>query len=360
MSTFNNVTGLLPKGARNDGAGSTAGGGPGGAASQPGRRPPRPNNLVTSPGLRRAAGRLLTAVGVVWAAATFTFLIQALLPGDRATLLLNQLAGQVQQRTAAELAPINAKYGFDDPLIVQYFRFLADLATGNLGVSYQLHKPVTEVIGDQVGPTIGLTFASLLVAWLISAVVIVGTARRSRAVSSVASGLEAVAAGLPQYWLGVILLVVFALNLGWFPVVGGSGLAGLVLPALTLGIPLAGFLGQVTRTEFEKGMDQPFALSARMRGMGDTGVRLRHVLRHSVLPGVTLSGWALGSLFSGAVIAESIFSRPGLGKVLVTAVNSRDLPVVCGIVILIAAIYVLANLLVDIAYTLIDPRLKNS
>ncbi len=317
-------------------------------------------SILETRGLRRGAGRLLTAVGVLWAAATFTFLIQALLPGDRATALLNQLTGQVQARTPAELAPINKMYGFDDPLVVQYLNFLRDLVAGNLGVSYQLHKPVAEVIGDQVGPTIVLTFASLIVAWIIAAVVIVGTARRNRIVSSVASGLEAVAAGLPQYWLGVILLVVLALNLGLFPVVGGSGLDGLILPALPLGIPLAGFLGQVTRTEFEKAMEQPFALSARMRGMGDTGVRLRHVLRHSVLPGVTLSGWALGSLFSGAVIAESIFTRPGLGKVLVAAVNSRDLPVVCGIVILVAAIYVLANLLVDIAYTLIDPRLKNS
>ena len=135
-----------------------------------------------------------------------------------------------------------------------------------------------------MGPTIVLTFASLIVAWIIAAVVIVGTARRNRIVSSVASGLEAVAAGLPQYWLGVILLVVLALNLGLFPVVGGSGLDGLILPALTLGIPLAGFLGQVTRTEFEKAMVQPFALSARMRGMGDTGVRLRHVLRHWSCP----------------------------------------------------------------------------
>jgi peptide/nickel transport system permease protein len=329
-----------------------------GRRSAPGGR--YPNSLLTRPGLRRVAGRLLTAVGVLWAAATFTFLIQALLPGDRATALLNQLTGQVQARTPAELAPINKMYGFDDPLVLQYLHFLRDLVTGNLGVSYQLHKPVTEVIGDQVGPTIVLTFASLIVAWIIAAVVIVGTARRHRIVSSVASGLEAVAAGLPQYWLGVILLVVLALNLGLFPVVGGTGLDGLILPALTLGIPVAGFLGQVTRTEFEKAMDQPFALSARMRGMGDTGVRLRHVLRHSVLPGVTLSGWALGSLFSGAVIAESIFTRPGLGKVLVSAVNSRDLPVVCGIVVLVAAIYVLANLLVDIAYTLIDPRLKNS
>lgn len=329
-------------------------------AGTPRRRAParrRPRSLA-GPG--RVLRRLLGAVGVLWAAATFTFLIQALLPGDRATLLLNQLTGQIQERTPEELAPINAKYGFDDPLVLQYLNFLKGLLTGDLGVSYQLHKPVTEVILDQVGPTIVLTFASLVVAWVLALVMIVGTARRGRVLSSVASGLEAVAAGLPQYWLGVILLVVLALNLGLFPVVGGTGLIGLALPALTLGIPLAGFLGQVTRTEFEKSLDQPFVLSARMRGMGDTGVRLRHALRHSVLPGVTLSGWALGSLFSGAVIAENIFTRPGLGKVLVTAVNSRDLPVVCGIVILIAGIYVLANLLVDIAYTLIDPRLKNS
>jgi len=304
--------------------------------------------------------RLLGAAGVLWAAATFTFLIQVLLPGDRATLLLNQLTGQIQERTAEELAPVNAKYGFDDPLAVQYLNFLKGLATGDLGVSYQLHKPVTEVILDQVGPTILLTFASLLVAWVLSLAMIIGTAKRSRVLSAVSSGVEAVAAGLPQYWLGVILLVVLALNLGMFPVVGGTGLAGLILPALTLGIPLAGFLGQVTRREFEKSLDQPFVLSARMRGMGDTAVRFRHALRHSVLPGITLSGWALGSLFSGAVIAENIFTRPGLGKVLVTAVNARDLPVVCGIVILIAAVYVLANLLVDIAYTRIDPRLKTA
>lgn len=320
--------------------------------------PAAPHQILTV--ARKLGARVLGALGVIWAAASFTFLIQALLPGDRATLLLNQLTGQVQERSPAELAPINEKYGFNDPLIIQYLSFLKGLLMGNLGESYQLHKPVTEVIGDQIAPTVVLTFASLLVAWVICLVCVIGTAKRHRVVSSVASGLEAFAAGLPQYWLGVILLVVFALNLGWFPVIGGTGISGLILPALTLGIPLAGFLGQVVRPEFETGLDQPYALTARMRGMSDTAVRTSHVLRHSVLPGITLSGWAMGSLFSGAVIAESIFSRPGLGKVLVTAVNARDLPVVCGIVILVAVIYVLANLLVDIAYTLIDPRLKTS
>ncbi|GFJ86849.1 ABC transporter permease subunit [Phytohabitans rumicis] len=126
---------------------------------------------------------------------------------------------------------------------------------------------------------------------------------------------------------------------------------------LTLAIPLAGFLGQVTRDEFEQVLDQPFVTTARTRGMSDLGVRLRHVLRHAVVPAITLSGWALGALIAGAVIAENIFGRPGIGQVLVTAVNTRDLPTVSGIVLVVAAVYVVANLLVDLAYAAIDPRL---
>jgi peptide/nickel transport system permease protein len=304
--------------------------------------------------------KVLGAVFVVWAAATITFLIQALLPGDRATLLLNQQTGQVQERTPEELAPINEMFGFDDPLIVQYLEYLGGLLRGDLGLSYTLYQPVTTVIGDQIAPTVVLTFAALAIAWAVALVLLVLTARRTPWVSRIFSGLEAAAAALPQYWLGIILLVVFGLWLGIFPVVSGSGTAGLVLPALTLGIPLAGFLAQVMRTEFERSLDAPFVLTARARGMSDGGVRVRHVLRHSLLPGLSLTGWAVGAQFSAAVIAENVFSRPGLGRVLVTAVNGRDLPVVCGVVMLVAVIYVVTNLLVDTAYTLVDPRLKES
>lgn len=302
--------------------------------------------------------KLLGAIFVVWAAATMTFLIQVLLPGDRATLLLNQQTGQVQERTPEELAPINAQFGFDDPLLVQYLNFIGGLLRGDLGISYRLYEPVTTTIGDQIAPTIILTFAALAVAWAIAVVLLVLTARRNPIVSRLFSGLEALCAALPQYWLGIILLVVFALGLGIFPVVAGDSVVGLVLPALTLGIPLAGFLGQVMRSEFERTLDDPFVISARARGMSDLGVRTRHVLRHSLIPGLSLTGWAIGSLFSAAVIAENVFSRPGLGRVLVSAVNSRDLPVVCGIVMLVALVYVLVNLLVDTAYILVDPRLK--
>jgi peptide/nickel transport system permease protein len=309
---------------------------------------------------RRLIVRVLGAVAVLWAAATFTFFVQALLPDDRATLLLNQQSGQAIKRTDAELAPINERYGFTDPLITQYLDYVGGLARGDLGTSYQMHEPVARIIVGQVGPTFVLTIAALVFAWVIALVLTVATARRRRSVSTIGSGFETVAAGLPHYWLGVILLVVFAINLGLFPVEGGTSAIGLVLPALTLAIPLAGFIGQVTRDEFEKVLDQPFVTSARARGMGDLDVRLRHALRHAVLPAITLSGWALGALISGAVIVEGVFARPGIGQVLVTAANSRDVPLVSGIVMLVALVYVVANLLVDLAYSLVDPRMATS
>jgi peptide/nickel transport system permease protein len=308
--------------------------------------------------VRRILLKLLGSVFVLWAAATFTFAVQALLPGDRATLLLNLQTGQTIKRSAAELAPINTQFGFDDPVFLQYLHYVGGLARGDLGTSYQLHQPVTELIAEQVTPTIALTVTALVVAWLLAVVWTVATARRGPLLSGLGSAVETVTAGLPHYWLGVILLVVFAVTLQWFPVGGGDGLWALTLPALTLGIPLAGFLGQVTRDEFVQVLEQPFVTTARTRGMSDLGVRTRHVLRHAVLPAITLSGWALGALVSGAVIAENIFGRPGIGQVLVTAVNTRDLPTVSGIVLVVAAIYVLANLLVDLAYAVVDPRLS--
>lgn len=313
-----------------------------------------------STAVQRYGLRILGAIGVLWAAATFTFFVQALLPGDRATLILNLETGQNIHRSARELASINSEYGFSNPIVVQYLHYLGGLVRGDLGTSYQMHQPVTTIIGAQVTPTIVLTVASLLFAWLIALVLTVATTKRVRFVSAIGSGFETITAGLPQYWFGVILLVVLAIDLKIFPVQGGTSAAGLVLPALTLGVPLAGFIGQVTRDEFEKVLDQPFITSARARGMGDLEVRLRHALRHAVLPAITLSGWALGALFSGAVITEAVFARPGLGNVLVTGANTRDIPIVSGIVMLVAFVYVLANLLVDLAYSLIDPRMRTS
>jgi peptide/nickel transport system permease protein len=321
---------------------------------------PPPTARVGAARLGLVGRKLLSAVIVLWGSATAAFVAQASLPGDRATVILNIRAGQAVERTSTELAQINAQYGLQDPLVQQYFRYLRGLLVGDLGVSYQQYRPVTQIIGEQLAPTIVLTLTTIVLAWIIMIFWVTLTAGRGRRISGIGSFVDTVTAGLPHYWLGIILLLVFALGLGWFPVIGGSGIQGLFLPALTLAIPLAGFMGQATRTEFENSLEQPFVLSARMRGMGDLGVRLRHVLRHSALPAVTLSGWALGATISGAVIVETVFTRAGIGKVLTTAVNTQDLPVVTGVVVLIAALYVIANLVVDAIYILIDPRLTSA
>lgn len=310
--------------------------------------------------LRRAAGRTVGAMVVLVGAATAAFLAQAALPGDRATTILNVRSGQAVQRTAAELAPVNAQYGLERPMLQQYLDYVTGIFRGDLGYSYQEYRPVRSIIFEQFGATLLLTVTAIVLAWLIMVVWVTLTAGRSRRVSALGEVADTVTAGVPHYWLGIILLLIFALNLGWFPVIGGTGPSGLLLPALTLAIPLAGFMGQATRAEFERALEQPFVLSARMRGMGDFSVRLRHVLRHAVLPAVTLSGWALGATVSSAVVVETVFTRPGIGKVLVTAVGSQDLPVVTGVVVVVAAVYVIANLLVDVAYIRIDPRLRKA
>jgi peptide/nickel transport system permease protein len=310
--------------------------------------------------LRRILVKVAGAVLVLVAAASVTFFAQLLVPGSRATVILNEQNGRAQQWTAAQLAPVNREFGFSKPIIVQYLDYIGGLFHGNLGTSYTQYKPVTQVIGAELAPSLILTVAALVVAWMLTLAITLLTVRRGRVVTALGSTWEALTASLPAYWLGVVLLVVFAVEIRIFPVVGGTSPMGTVLPVLTLAIPLAGFLGQVTRDEFEKVLDEPFITTARTRGMSDVSVRLKHALRHSILPAITLSGWALGALVSGAVIAENVFGRPGIGQVLVNAVNTRDVPTVSGIVLVVAAVYVVANLLVDVAYSVVDPRMRGA
>lgn len=307
---------------------------------------------------RRVAVRLAGALFVLWGTITVTFLVLSVLPGDRATILLNITSGQVIERTSEELAPINAQYGFDKPIAEQYLNYFWQLLQGKLGYSFELQRPVTHIIAEQLLPTFTLAISALLLAWVIAIPWTLLTAGRSKQLGALGSAVETILAGLPQYWIGILLLIVFAIGLRWFPVVGGATLWGTVLPAITLAIPLAGFIGHAIRSEFERSMQQPFVLSARARGMSLSGVRLRHVLRHALIPAITLSGWAIGNLLSGAVLVEAVFARPGLGNVLVNAVSNKDFALVSGIVILISSLYIIINLVVDLIYLIVDPRLR--
>lgn len=254
--------------------------------------------------------------------------------------------------TPAEIAAVNTRHGFDAPLWLQYLR---GLPVGDFGTSYQHHKPVLDVVAAQILPTILLTVTSLMAAWIIALVLTMASAGRNGILARLTGGLQIVLATLPPYWLGAILLVVFSIRLRIFPVEGSGSVLGIVLPTLSLALPLAGFLGQIMQDEFVRVLEQPFVLSARTRGMGDLGIRLRHVLRHAALPGLTLSGWVLGRLFSGAVLIEA--ARPGISGVLVTGSQGRDIPLVSGIVVICAALCIVTNLAVDWAYGLLDPRI---
>ena len=302
---------------------------------------------------RRAAIRLGGGLLVLWAVATLTFFALRLMPGDP---VLAILGGTTGNPTPEAIEATRREYGLDKPLPVQYALYLGRLVQGDLGQSYSQHQPVTRVLAEQAGATLELTFAALVLAWLLVLLLTVVTAGRGRLIGGLASLAETFSAALPHFWLGVVLLAVFAFGLRWFPPAGSDSLASLVLPAFSLASPLAGFIAQVTRESLELTLDQPFILSARSRGLSDLAVRFRHALRHALLPGVSLSGWAIGALISGAVVCEVIFSRKGVGRQLYQAVQLQDLPLVIGITLVVAAAYVLANVLVDLLYQWIDPR----
>ena len=243
---------------------------------------------------RRVVERIVGAIVVLWAAATFVFFMQAVLPGSRATMLLNEATGQQKNYSKAQLLPVEEKYGFNKSLFDQYLDYIKGVAHGNLRTSYTQHEPVMKIISEQLGPTLVLTGTALLLAWAIALLLTMATAKRGRFVSSFGSGFR-------DRHRGAALLLArdhpadrVLDRPECFPVQGGTSFTGLVLPALTLALPLAGFIGQVTRDELEKVLDEPFITSARARGMGDLSIRLRHALRHAVLPAITLSGMGDG------------------------------------------------------------------
>ncbi len=307
--------------------------------------------------LRLVATRLGGALFVLWAVATLTFFAVRLIPGDPAEAILG---GPGSQTSPEALAAVRAEYGLDQPLLVQYLQQLMRLATGDLGRSYALNMDVAPLVLEQLGGTLTLAVLALAVGWVFALALATWSTRSGRVAGAIGSGLEIVAAALPHFWLATALIVLFSIWLGILPPISTSGPAGLVLPVLTLAVPLAGFLGQIMREALFTALESPFVLSARARGESERGVIWIHALRHAALPAISLSGWAFGSLVSGAVVVETVFARPGLGRTLLNAVTVRDVPVVVGVVLVAAVAYILMTLVTDLATRIADPRLRAS
>ncbi|MFD9688767.1 ABC transporter permease [Kitasatospora sp. NPDC059088] len=302
-----------------------------------------------------ALRRLGSAVLVLWGAVTLAFLALHLTSGDPVDLLTGLRGTGDGLREE-----ITREYGLDRPLPVQYLTFLGHVLRGDLGDSYVLHLPVRTAIGQQLGPTLQLLGATVLVTVALAVPAALLTAGRPRWVRTPVALLEGLGVAVPAFWLGTLLLALFSFRLRWFPALGAPGLDGLVLPALALAAGPAAVITRVLRRGLEQTLDEPFVTTARARGLGEAAVRLRHALRHGLLPVTTLVGWLTGSLIGGAVVVESVFSRQGLGTLAVTAVRNKDLPLVIGIVLVAGLVYTVVNTAVDLSYRLVDPRLRTS
>jgi peptide/nickel transport system permease protein len=303
--------------------------------------------------VKRVGSRLIVGVGVLWAAATLAFVALHSTAGDAA---LSTVAGQGANPTKAVLDQVRKDYGLDLPLWRQYVDYLGKLVRGNLGESYQQRVPVAHAISEQLMPTFELAACAAVIALVLSVVTATLTAKRRQWVRSSSNGIEMVLASMPTFVLGLLLMIVFAIELKVFPISGQDGIKALVLPAVTLSLPIAAVLTQVLRAELEDVLEQPFVVTARSRGMSDARVRFGHALRHGVIPLITLSGYMIGFLLGGAVITESLFNRQGLGQLMLTATTNKDIPLVIGLIMFAALVYVVVNLVVDILYTVIDPR----
>ncbi|MEV4738380.1 MULTISPECIES: ABC transporter permease [unclassified Microbacterium] len=304
--------------------------------------------------LIRIAGLAASVVVVLWGAATLAFLAFRVIPGDPVSVML----GPQAQVSEAVKDGIRAELGLDRPPLEQYLTFIGQLARGDLGESYQLRMPVTEVIGRQLGPTLQLAALALLLAVVLA--LAVALLVRGQAARTVAAGIELVILSSPVFWIGLILLSVFAFGLGWFPVSGARNPATIVLPAITLALPVAALLSQVLRDGLAQAERMPFADTVRARGASPSWFTLRHGLRHGASGALTLAAYLTGSVLGGAVLVETVFARAGLGRVTLAAISNRDLPVITGIILLSAVVFVIVNLVVELVHPLLDPRLRGT
>jgi peptide/nickel transport system permease protein len=303
--------------------------------------------------LNYLATRLLSAVIVITGVAVLVFALIHLVPGDPVEVMLGEAA------RPADIAAMRAALGLDLPLAEQFSTYAADLLRGDLGTSLYSQRPVAEMLIERLPATLQLAGSGLVIACLTAFPLgIVAAVRRDTCWDHGAMSFAMLGVSIPSFWLGPLLILVFSLWLGWLPVSGRDGLASLVLPALTLGTALAAILSRMVRGSLLEVLNEDFMRTARAKGLAPRAVILHHGLRNALIPVITVLGLQLGALLGGAVITETVFSWPGIGLLTVEAIQRRDYPVLQGCVLLISVAYVLVNMLTDMVYAWVDPRVR--
>ena len=261
--------------------------------------------------------------------------------------------------SAARIAELRQELGLNDPLPVQYWRFIWGAVRGDLGRSIQSNRAVRDEIAAQLPATLQLTAAAMVVALALGVTLGLIAAIRHNDLLDYGTMLVALmGVSMPGFWLGILLILLFSLQLGWFPATGGEGVERLVLPALTLGLGAAAIIARLVRSSVLEVLRQEYIVTARAKGLSATRVLLGHALKNALIPVVTIVGLQFGALLAGTVVIETVFSRPGIGRTVVNAILVKDFPLVQGAILVIATTYVLANLMVDLAYAWLDPRVR--
>ncbi|KND26197.1 ABC transporter permease [Streptomyces acidiscabies] len=301
--------------------------------------------------------RLAQAVGVLWAAFTVSFVILYYLPGDPVSAMAGAGADSAQI-DPAQLAALRSEYGFDKPLLAQYADALGRAVRGDFGDAISTGRPVASTIADALPQTLQLTSLALLLAVVCGGgLAVLATYTRARWLRQTLLSLPPLGVSVPTFWVGLVLVELFSFRLRWFPAFGNDGLDGLILPAVTLAVPTGALVAQVLAKSLLTALDQAYVETARAKGAGRWRIHLRHALRNASLPALTVVGLLVGQLVAGSVVVETVFSRDGLGRVTAAAVTAQDIPLVQGVVVFGALVFVLANLLVDLVYPLLDPRI---
>jgi ABC-type dipeptide/oligopeptide/nickel transport system permease component len=297
--------------------------------------------------------RLLLTIPVFLGVATLVFALIHLVPGDPAQSMLGEGASE------AEVTQLRQRLGLDRPLVEQYRSFLTGLVRGDLGTSFRYGTPVTSEIRDRLLRTMQLAVAAMGVAILIAIPLgIAAAVFRGTFIDHAAMTLALVGISMPNFWLGPLLAILFAVYLGWLPVAGTGTIWHIVLPAATLGAALAAILARMTRASLLEELRELYVIAARARGLSRFRAVVRHAFRNSLIPVVTIIGLQFGAVLTGTIITETIFAWPGVGRLLIQSISFRDYPLVQGCILFISLTYVMMNLITDLTYGFLDPRIR--
>lgn len=297
--------------------------------------------------------RLMALVILVFGMSIISFLIIHLIPGDPVVAMLSGNSG-----STAMIQRLHHELGLDQPLPVQYVRWVGNLLHGNLGYSYASNVPVTTLLAQNAPYTAQLAFAGLIISIILGVLLgVIAAVKHNTVVDTLTMSFALAGLSIPSFWLGLLCISLFSVTLHWFAVFGGTTLSGLVLPAITIGVGGAGFTARFVRSRVLDAMHMQYVTTARAKGVSRYAVLTRHILRNSVLPLLTIVGLEAGNLLSGAVVVETVFSRPGVGRLLVNSILNKDYLTVQSLILLIALVYAITNLIVDLLYPLADPRI---